>query len=111
MRIINKVFLKLYSIRTKIIGKALLPYIHDSESVLDFGCSTMAVTRYISSFRKIDLHGVDVKDYNIPNVKFCKYDGGKLPFKDNQFDVVLSIFVSSVVIRPSSFVASLILLK
>jgi len=87
--IINKIYWK----RTCLIGDAILPYIDSGTSVLDFGCSTMDVSRYVSSKKKINLTGLDVTYYDIKDVNFIKYNGGKLPFNDGEFDVVLALFV------------------
>lgn len=79
--------------RAHLLGEKILPFIQEEESVLDFGCSTMAVSKYIASKKKISLTGIDTIDYNIQDANFIKYNGGRLPFNDEQFDVVLSLFV------------------
>jgi len=89
LKFIKKLVLK----RAKIIGDKLLPFINDDDTVLDFGCAEMSISRYILSQKKISLIGVDVVEYKINDVNFVKYSGGRLPFKNNQFDVVLAIFV------------------
>lgn len=84
---------KIYWKRTRLIGDAILPYVDADNSVLDFGCSTMEVTRYISSKKKIHLTGLDTTNYGIKDANFIKYNGGRLPFNDGQFDVTLALFV------------------
>jgi ubiquinone/menaquinone biosynthesis C-methylase UbiE len=79
--------------RAQLLGEKILPFIQEGESVLDFGCSNMMVSKYIASKKKISLTGIDILDYKIQDADFIKYEGGRLPFKDEQFDVVLSIFV------------------
>jgi len=93
MGLFNIIFNKIYSYRTRYIGDALLPFIEKNCSLLDFGCSTMAVTRYIAPKKNIKLFGIDVDKYDIKDAEFIHYKGGKLPFKDNEFDIVMSIFV------------------
>lgn len=82
--------------RAQIVGDQLIPFIKDGEHVLDFGCCIMLTSKYIASKKKILLTGIDFIDYKKSsdgNVKYVKYKGGKLPFKDNQFDVVVTLFV------------------
>lgn len=82
--------------RAQIVGDQLIPFIKEGDKVLDFGCSIMFTTKFVSSRKKILLTGIDIVNYkNLSDieVKFVKYDGGKLPFKDNQFDVVVTLFV------------------
>jgi ubiquinone/menaquinone biosynthesis C-methylase UbiE len=89
----NTIIKKLLTKRTHLLGEKILPFIQEGESVLDFGCSDMAILKYIASKKKISFTGIDIFDYNVQDANFIKYDGGKLPFKDEQFDVVLSLFV------------------
>ena len=82
--------------RAQIVGDQLIPFIKEGDQVLDFGCSIMFTTKYVLSRKKILLTGIDVVNYkNLSDkkIKFVKYDGSKLPFKDNQFDVVITLFV------------------
>ena len=62
--------------------------------VLGFGCGSavhlMSVSKYIASKKKIDLTGVDVVERKIKHADFIKYEGGRLPFDDNTFDVVIA---------------------
>lgn len=66
----------------------LLQYIPQNASVLDFGAGNCEFSKYIGNRNvtmSVDIHksceGADV------------YDGYKLPYEDNSFDVVLSMFV------------------
>jgi len=93
MKIVEAIIEKLYWKRTKLIGDAILPFINAGDSVLDFGCSTMAVSKYVSSKKEISFTGLDTTDYDIKDAGFIRYDGGRLPFDDNQFDVVFALFV------------------
>jgi len=93
--------------RTELMTDILLPYLNQGDSVLDFGCGSMRLSRYISTKIKIDLTGIDIRDYDINDAKYVKYPGGKLPFKDNEFDVVLSIFVLHHTDKPEYYLEEL----
>lgn len=93
--------------RAQMVGDKILPLIEDGDSVLDFGCGSMVISKYISSKRNIDLTGVDVIDIKIKDARYVKYDGGKLPFEDNQFDVVIAIFVLHHTDNPDFFLNEL----
>lgn len=74
----------------------LLPYLKKSEKILDFGCGDLSLSRSLKSTSSLlRITGVDVVDFqnNQKDIKFVKYDGKKLPFKDNSFDVVISFYV------------------
>jgi ubiquinone/menaquinone biosynthesis C-methylase UbiE len=68
-------------------------------SLLDVGCGTGTTDRVLAS-RVRKLHGVDVSakmlieaQQNVPGGEFSWYDGQKLPFDDETFDVVVAICV------------------
>ncbi len=76
--------------------KTLLPYLNKSEKVLDFGCGDLSLSSSLKlSIPGLNITGVDVVDFKINqnDIKFIKYDGKKLPFKDNSFDTVVSFYV------------------
>jgi len=97
--------------RAQIVGNQLMPFIKEGDRVLDFGCSIMFTTKYVSSRKKILLTGIDVINYkNLSDgdIKFVKYDGGKLPFKEDQFDVVVTLFVLHHTNNPEFYLKELI---
>jgi ubiquinone/menaquinone biosynthesis C-methylase UbiE len=68
-------------------------------SVLDVGCGTGTTDQFLVS-RVGNLDGVDISEemlekarVNVPSGTFRWYDGDKLPFRDESFDVVLAICV------------------
>lgn len=74
----------------------LLPHLGKSEKVLDFGCGDLSLAKSLKSISpSLQITGVDVVDFqnNQKDIKFVKYDGKKLPFKDNSLDVVISFYV------------------
>lgn len=76
---------------------------YKNSKILDFGCGEGWLINEIG--KRIDnsnhFFGVDVSSVGIQkciskkidNSQFIKYDGNKIPFQDNYFDVVLSSFV------------------
>ena len=73
--------------RTKFILQ-IEKYINPGETILDFGSGRCNIEKFFMNRNKV---------VNIDIYKGCKntivYDGKSLPFKDNQFDVVLCMFV------------------
>ena len=79
--------------RAKIIGNKLLGFINEGDSILDFGCGEMSISKYIGSQKSVSVTGIDTSNYFIKEENYIKYEGGRLPFDDNKFDVVMAIFV------------------
>jgi ubiquinone/menaquinone biosynthesis C-methylase UbiE len=68
-------------------------------ALLDVGCGTGTTDRHFAS-RVRELHGVDVSEEmlvrarrTVPSAEFSWYDGEKLPFADDSFDVAVAICV------------------
>lgn len=73
----------------------MLPFLKSGEKVLDFGCGDMSVALRISHKLPVQITGMEVVDYRIPEAaqfSLVPYTL-PLPFKDNEFDVVLAAFV------------------
>lgn len=74
--------------------------IFDGE-ILDFGCGTGTSTPYFKKyFRKSKLTGVDVSNSSLEiaksrfgDVDYVQFDGSKLPYKDNSFDIIFTACV------------------
>lgn len=64
---------------------------YEDLKILDFGSGKNCLTA--KKFPNLDITSIDIVDSNEP--KYIKYDGNvkKLPFKDKQFDIVISCFV------------------
>lgn len=74
----------------------LLPYLKKSENVLDFGCGDLSLSESLKAvLPTLQITGVDVADFKNKNknIKFILYDGKRLPFGNNSFDVVISFYV------------------
>jgi ubiquinone/menaquinone biosynthesis C-methylase UbiE len=68
----------------------LVPYLIDARTVLDFGCGDLAMDKaLLSTLPDLQITGVDVVDFGIRDnrIDFLHYDGKKLPFANNAFDV------------------------
>ena len=81
--------------------KEWLPLINENniKNVLDFGCGLGLAEIYFERyFPKSKLYGVDVSEKSIDyaqkiplnNTEFCVYDGNKIPFESDRFDIVFS---------------------
>lgn len=76
--------------------QVLLPYFKKKEKVLDFGCGDLTLSRNLKERNvNLDITGVDVIDLKEKQKKilYIKYSGGKLPFRENSFDTVFSVYV------------------
>jgi ubiquinone/menaquinone biosynthesis C-methylase UbiE len=72
---------------------------HPSRRLLDVGCGVGALHPYIAPMFDL-VHGVDVSYDSIdrarqdnPSLRYDSYDGERLPFTDNSFDMTLAICV------------------
>lgn len=61
--------------------------------MLDVGCGDLRIGRALQQQAGARVQGVDVVDQNRTELPFTLYDGVRLPFPDNSFDVVLFSFV------------------
>jgi ubiquinone/menaquinone biosynthesis C-methylase UbiE len=77
--------------------------LHNVNKVLDIGCGVGFVARYLNDRYEMEVIGIDVdpeqvefaKEYSKENeeLHFTVADATRLPFEDNQFDLVLSFMV------------------
>lgn len=68
----------------------------NKESLLDFGCGDFSLAKLLYKANKhLSITGVDVVQLTKApkNIAFKTYDGHTIPFKDNSFDTVLSVYV------------------
>jgi ubiquinone/menaquinone biosynthesis C-methylase UbiE len=81
-----------YRVRAMLIVSYLLPSLRVGERVLDVGAGTMEVAQELVKAGMI-VEGVDVIDINVTNLTLKKFDGLQLPYDDNEFEVVLLLYV------------------
>jgi ubiquinone/menaquinone biosynthesis C-methylase UbiE len=67
----------------------ILPFLKKEDKVLDFGCGTCSIWKYLAD-RGYNLTGVDINNLSL----YQKYQPeiiqeGRLPYEDNQFDVAI----------------------
>jgi len=97
--------------------KLLKKYKDSKSKVLDYGCGIGLSLYYLSKFYK-DITGIDVDPQNIQIAKKqfrkinCKaklrlYDGKKLPYPDNTFDLIISMEVWEHVENPDLMLAEI----
>lgn len=77
--------------------------VKENQRFLEVGCGSGAVSKHIAENYHLNTTGTDLDAdqielalesvENVPNIRFLKADATKLPFKDNDFDIVLSFGV------------------
>ena len=68
-------------------------FIKAGDRVLDVGCGNGKFGEAIAEKYKADVRGVDVVDYADANITIDFYDGHKIPFDDDSFDVIVMAFM------------------
>lgn len=68
-------------------------FIGEGDRVLDVGCGNGKFGVAIAEKYKAEVRGVDVVDYADANIAIDFYDGHRLPFEDDSFDVVVMAFM------------------
>lgn len=68
-------------------------FIQEGDKVLDVGCGNGRFGEAVAAQYKADVQGVDVVNYADANIKIDIYDGHKLPFEDESFDVIIMAFM------------------
>lgn len=107
MNLSQKLLKNFIAKRAKLVGEQILPFIFDNENILDFGCGNMFISDFIAKNRQVDITGLDIIDYNTGKFKFIKYKEGKLPIKDDIFDVAIAAFVLHHTENPSFYLREL----
>lgn len=86
----------------KIIELLTHEYATKPLKILDFGCGDGNSSKYmLKYFPKATIYGIDVSEKSIKeasqkglkNITFKSFDGAKIPFSDNEFDVVFTSMV------------------
>ncbi|MFN8382942.1 MAG: class I SAM-dependent methyltransferase [Anaerolineales bacterium] len=84
---------QILKVRAKDLTNTVSPYLNEDELILDIGPASCTVTEaLIKQGLKVipaDIENFSIVDTVLPTI----YDGHKLPFKDNQFDTSLILFV------------------
>ncbi|MFH2020331.1 MAG: methyltransferase domain-containing protein [archaeon] len=87
----DKIFFPVYKKR---LAKIVASMIKDNSYVLDFGCydgsTAMLIMKYNPTLKIV---GVDIQDNQTAKIQRKIYDGKKIPYPDNTFDLVMSLDV------------------
>ena len=75
--------------RTKLIISVYAKWINPKETILDIGCGTGVVAKILEKHFYSKITGCDIKNYLIYKIPFIKIKNGKIPVKNNHFDVAL----------------------
>ena len=77
--------------------------IEQKQNFLEIGCGNGVLSKYIAEKYKLNVTGIDIdgeqiilakkNSTSIKNISFSEADATNLPFKDNNFDIILSINV------------------
>ena len=79
--------------RAKGLGKKIIPHLSQEELILDIGSANCTVAESLIE-QNLRVFPLDIRDYSIVDtLSPIIYDGERMPFKDDQFDVSLILFV------------------
>src|SRR4051794_30760003 len=79
--------------REAAIQRQLQPHLPSGASILDVGAGSCLLARRLAMRGDLDVTAIDVVDYNATDLPLKLYDGTRLPFEDNQFDIAILVFV------------------
>lgn len=77
------------SYRCKLIIEAYKNWLKKDYRVLDVGSGNGIITKLLMDHFSVKIVGSDVKNYLIYDIPFIEISGKKLPFTNNEFDVVM----------------------
>ena len=79
--------------RAKSLGEKIIPHLQQDELILDIGSANCTVAESLIK-QNLKVFPLDIRDYSIVDtLSPIIYDGERMPFKDNQFDTSLILFV------------------
>ena len=88
-----RLFKSFYGMAAKRMCQDCENFIQKDSKILDLGCGSGIVGKAFQDFFKAKIIGVDIRDFRVENIPFQIFDGKKLPFSDNSFDIVLINYV------------------
>jgi ubiquinone/menaquinone biosynthesis C-methylase UbiE len=92
-RVIGALLEPILAVRARRLAVAIARHVGRGSQVLDVGCGDLLIGRALQQRAGARVQGVDVVDQNRTGLPFQLYDGVRLPFPDDSFDVVLFSFV------------------
>jgi ubiquinone/menaquinone biosynthesis C-methylase UbiE len=93
MPLVQDIRRRVYGHRARWTQRKLAPFIKPTDCVLDVGAGDCRLAALLKKKIGCDVVPVDVEDFNQTDLPLTLFDGKKLPFPDDSFDVVLLIFV------------------
>mgnify|MGYP001132767313 CR=1 FL=1 len=93
MKILKPFFSFIYQWGGKKIAREILPFIKRRGKVLDLGCGSGFLGKEVEILSNSKVLGLDVDNFLLTDLEFLIFDGKRIPFPDNTFDVVLIVFV------------------
>jgi ubiquinone/menaquinone biosynthesis C-methylase UbiE len=88
----KKLMPKIY-LRDQKLFNQFKDYLPPKGTLLDVGAGSCNLAELVSTSTKLEITPIDVVDHNRTDLSLVLYDGQKLPYKDNSFDVCLVVFV------------------
>jgi ubiquinone/menaquinone biosynthesis C-methylase UbiE len=76
-------------IRLQDQAELLTDYVREGDSILDVGCGTGYLSKYLEEMYAVKPTGLDVKDVREQPITFYSLDGASIPFPARTFDCVL----------------------
>jgi ubiquinone/menaquinone biosynthesis C-methylase UbiE len=86
------VFKPLYEIAAEKMVKEIEEFMI-GEKILDLGCGSGIFGKKVEEKLKKEVIGIDIVDKRVCKIPFKIYDGKKIPFSEDYFDVVVVAFV------------------
>lgn len=83
----------IFPLRFKRLAKILGHYLEGSKRVLDLGASDGKLAETIQKDLDIEFFGIDTHPQPKKSIPVIKYNGKKIPFKNNSFDCVMVVDV------------------
>lgn len=96
----------IFSRRTKVLADCISPLIPRGARVLDVGCGDGTIDAMLQESRPdIAVQGIDILVRERTHIPVTSFDGSKIPFSGNSFDVVLLVDVLHHTIDPRLMLA------
>jgi len=84
---------RVYAHRSRWTARKLMPFLKSTDRILDVGAGDCRLDVLLHKKIGCEVVPVDVEDFNQTDLPMTLFDGKKLPFADDSFDVVLLVFV------------------
>jgi len=83
---LDNVFNPIYKIK---LAKQIASICEKNSYILDYGCDDGSTAKLIQKFNPtLKIVGVDVQENRKPKIPIKIYNGKKIPYKDNEFEII-----------------------